>query len=148
MNRYTLRHAFCLSPTINRRGAGFTLIEVMVVVAIIGILASIALPSYQQHVLHTHRSAAKACISQHAQFMERYYTTNMTYVGANPVLGCRAEGNLNTRYTIAVNVGGPRAYAITATAISTQLRDAECGNLTLDQAGAKGATGTDPGSCW
>ena len=58
---------------------GFTLIEVMIVVAVIGILAAIAYPSYQESVTKTRRSAAQGCLVEMAQFMERFYTTNMRY---------------------------------------------------------------------
>lgn len=128
-----------------RNAAGFSLIELMVAVAIIGILSSIALPAYQEYVLRTNRAKAQACMSEHAQFMERFYTTNMTYVGAAPVLGCRNEGGLNGRYTISVTGVGARAYTITATAIGSQTKD-KCGNLGLNQLGAKTASGT--GTCW
>ena len=61
------------------RHTGFTLIEVMIVVAVIGILAAIAYPSYQESVTKTRRSAAQGCLVEMAQFMERFYTTNMRY---------------------------------------------------------------------
>jgi len=128
-----------------RAAGGFTLIELMVTVAIIGILASIALPAYQEYVLRTHRAKAQACMSEYAQFMERYYTSNMSYVDAAPLLGCATEGGLNGRYTIAVADIAARTYTINATAIGSQLKD-NCGNLSLDQAGAKTASGA--GICW
>ena len=63
-----------------------------ITVTIVAILAAIAYPSYQSHVTSTHRSAAKACLSEYAQFMERYYTTNFTYDGAAPALACSVDG--------------------------------------------------------
>src|SRR5690606_33544431 len=64
------------------RPAGFSLIELMIVVAIIAIIASVAYPSYRQHVIKSRRAAVTSCLLQHAQLMERHYTTNLTYVGA------------------------------------------------------------------
>ena len=70
---------------------GFTLIELMVVVAIVAILATIAVASYEYAVTKSRRSAAANCLQERAQFMERYYTTNLTYVGApSPPAQCDA----------------------------------------------------------
>jgi type IV pilus assembly protein PilE len=134
-----------------RPARGFTLIELMITVAIVGILAAIAYPSYQNHIIRTQRAAAKACASEYATFMERYYTTNLTYVGAAPGnLACAAQGNLDQRYTFAVGSLARRTYTVTATAIGAQAtQDTDCGNLTLDQAGVRGASGTKgPAYCW
>ena len=129
---------------------GFTLIELMITVAIIGILAAIAYPSYQSHVLRTQRGAAKACLSELAQFMERHYTTNLTYADAAlPNLECSTQGNLALRYDFTASNLARRTYTITATAKGPQAKDTDCGNLTLNQAGIRGATGTKgPDYCW
>lgn len=132
-----------------RATRGFTLVELMIVVAIVGILGSIAYPSYQDYIMRTNRSAAKACLMEHAQFMERFYTTNLTYADADPDLGCRTNGNLNQRYTIAPSNLGQRTYRVTAVPQGAQLRDTECGTLSIDQSGARGVTGTEPvARCW
>lgn len=133
-----------------RRAAGVTLIELMVVMAIVGILAAIAYPTYQQYVVRSNRAAAKACMSEVAQFMERYYTTNLTYVGAVTGLSCQTEGGLDERYTLTLSNLGARTYTVNATPINAQLtRDTECGVLTVDQASLRGKSGTGTlETCW
>ena len=133
-----------------RYSAGITLIELMVVMAIIGILAAIAVPAYQSHMTRVYRGAAKTCLSEFSQYMERYYTTNMTYVGAAPAPGCALEGVMGLRYTFAVSAQAARTYTVTATPINVQLaRDTQCGTLSLDQAGTRDRTGSESvDHCW
>lgn len=140
------------------RQAGFTLIELMIVVTIVGILAAIAVPAYTSYTTRTHRAAARACMSEASQFMERYYTTtaNLSYEGAtlyngaDPVLNCQTEGGLNTWYTLSVDTLAPKTYRLVATPIGAQAtRDAACGALTLDHTGDRDRSGTgDLDQCW
>lgn len=137
-----------------RHQSGFTLVELMITVAIMAILTAIVIPSYKAYVVKANRGAAKACMGEYAQFMERYYTTagNLSYAGASPSLGCASDANLNAAYTfsVSVNVNSPRLYTVTATPTGAQLsRDTQCGTLTLDQAGTRNRTGSAAlTSCW
>lgn len=133
-----------------RYSAGITLIELMTVMGIIGILAAIAVPAYQSHMTRTYRGAAKTCLSEYSQFMERFYTTNMTYVGAAPAQGCAQEGAMSARYTFAVTAQAARTYTVSATPIGIQLtRDTQCGTLTLNETGTRTKSGTSTvEECW
>jgi type IV pilus assembly protein PilE len=136
------------------KARGFTLIELMITVLIVAILAAVAVPAYQNQVAKTNRSAAKACLAQYSQFMERVYTTALTYVGGvpNPALGCTTEGKLENRYTITVANVTATTYRATATPTAVQsAKDSRCGTLTLDEAGVRGAgsnSAADISFCW
>jgi type IV pilus assembly protein PilE len=129
------------------RDAGVTLIELMVVMLIVGILAAIAFPAYQNYVTRTHRSAAKSCVSEYAQVMERYYTT---YVGAVPDLACKTDSGMDTWYTFATSNLAQGTYTLTAAPIGVQAtRDTTCGSLSVDQAGMRTVSGSGgTGACW
>ena len=126
------------------RNRGFTLIELMVAVAIVAILAAIAYPSYQQHVLRTHRKAAQGCITELAQWMERYYSTHMSYENATlPSTSCRSD--LKTRYIFSFS-HAPTATTYTIQAIpSGSQADDVCGTLSLTHAGVRTPSTT---GCW
>jgi type IV pilus assembly protein PilE len=129
---------------------GFTLIEMMITVAIVGILASIAYPSYQEYVRTTRRSVATGCVQEMAQQMERRFTTSLAYNGTTtlPVLGC--VNSVTSSHTFTFSTGEPtvRTFAIEAQPVGDQERD-NCGNLTLNQAGFKAKSGTAAlNKCW
>ncbi len=125
------------------RNSGFTLIELMIVVAIIAILASIAYPSYTRYVQKTRRSAAAACVLEGAQYMERYYTTNMSYAGATlPATECRSDSA--AFYTISLAVQTATTYTVQAAPQGAQSGDS-CGTLSVTQTGAKSPT---TAGCW
>lgn len=137
-----------------RRADGFTLIELMITVAVVAILAAVALPSYQRYVARTQRAAAAACLVEMGQFMERVYLTNLRYdqnagaATALPNTDCRDR--TSARYTIALAAMAQRSFSLTATPQGAQASvDSGCGTLSLNQAGTRSVSGGDGvAHCW
>lgn len=135
---------------------GFSLIEVMIVVVIIGILASIAYPSYREYVLRGNRTEGQALLSEAAAAQERYYAQNNQYITATSdlaELGLRsstASGITSEtgKYTLsAASNADDGGYTLTAI---QAFNDTDCGNLTLDGKGQRGRTGSQRSAaeCW
>jgi type IV pilus assembly protein PilE len=129
---------------------GVTLIELMIVIVVVAILASIAVPSYRQYVLRSHRTEAKAALMNVAAAQEKFYLQNNTYTDelsdAPPdglgIPDTTEHGN----YTIAIAAGADdTAFSATATATGGQAQDTRCATFTIDQAGVKTATNAE---CW
>ncbi|RDH82586.1 MAG: hypothetical protein DIZ80_09890 [endosymbiont of Galathealinum brachiosum] len=124
---------------------GFTLIEVLIVVAIVGILASVVIPSYQEFVLETKRTDGKAALLDMGDRQERYYSQNNTYASSTALLYGAAGTQLSPKefYVLTINSGDTNAFLITATAQAEQTDDTACITMTYNQAGAK-----TPEACW
>lgn len=140
---------------------GITLIELMIVIVIVAILASIAFPSYQQYVFRSKRVTAEGDLYAFRNAMQRFFAENNTYTGANaaaagvagapiaalfpsqsPVDGESASYNL----TVTIPAGGA-SYTLQATPTGGQTGDS-CGNLTLNSINVRGVSASTVANCW
>lgn len=133
---------------IMKRQMGFTLIEVMIAVVIIGILAAIAFPSYREYILRGQRTEGVALLSEGAARQERFYAQNNTYANNVGLLNMNANSS-NDLYTLSVDNATATTYTLSATAINRQADDVKCGNFGLNEAGNRTVSGTrDVEFCW
>ena len=148
---------FQLSNQLSFYNRGFTLTELLIVVAILGIIAALAYPSYQTSVEKSRRADAKAALLELAQFMERTYVENKTYQpgGVTPALPFTEapKDSGNKYYDLAFNAIGANSFTLRAAPkAGTGQADDHCGTLTLAQTGQKGLVGAHAGvtvaDCW
>ncbi|WP_198171766.1 type IV pilin protein [Pseudohalioglobus lutimaris] len=136
--------------------AGFTLMEVMIVVVIVGILLAVALPSYNSSLEKGRRADAKAALLDASNRQEQFmldrstYTLNMTELGfgADPMVSEEGHYTVDAAACAAGTI--QRCYVLTATPVAggAQANDTRCTTLILDSTGAKTATGSDLNNCW
>lgn len=133
---------------------GFTLIELMITVAVVGILAAVAYPAYTSHIARVNRSAVQSFMYAVANKQEQYLLDARSYADTLAKLSLSVPAELTSRYTVSLAMdmtATPPSYLITATPIGAQLsNDARCGELTLNQQGVKTKSGTaaNVSDCW
>jgi type IV pilus assembly protein PilE len=144
---------------------GFSLIELMIVVAIVGILAAIAYPAYTKYIQRSRRAEAQAVLLEAAQFMQRFYAANNSYAKqldgttnvALPSSLNRSPKDPNSPQSYAISVVSTGTDAVTATSFmlqavpttGTAAANDPCGTLTLKHTGVKGvAQGATVKDCW
>jgi type IV pilus assembly protein PilE len=142
------------------RQVAFTLIELMVTVAIVGILAAIVYPAFLDQVRKGKRAEGKVRLSQSAQLLERYYSDNNSYsmvagnfptlfgLAANAIVYSGSNNETTSPYTISF-ASTASSYTLSAVAVGAQLNDTKCANLGLNNTGVKSVSGTGTvKDCW
>ncbi|WP_058835261.1 type IV pilin protein [Luteimonas abyssi] len=128
------------------RARGFTLIELMIAVAVIAILAAIAYPAYQEQVRKSRRAQAKADLVELAQMAERHYTVNSSYASWTPAFTQSPREGV-AHYTIATSGVSPSTFTLTATPTSAAQLPDRCGALGLTNTGKKTHTTGESAEC-
>jgi type IV pilus assembly protein PilE len=127
-------------PMKKRGSAGFTLIEVLVVVAIVGILSTVAYPAYGRYLMKGNRAAAQAHLIDLAQAESQYFADARGYAATTAALNVPTPAAVAAKYAIRIDVSdtAPPGFTITATPTGSQADD---GILTVDQSGARTPAG-------
>jgi type IV pilus assembly protein PilE len=130
------------------KSKGFTLIELMIVVALIGILSAVAFNMYTDNVIASKRSEGRAGLTATAASLEKCKSLYGVY---DNLINCPVLATIMTEsnlYSIDTTGRTPTTFTLVATAIGSQVRDGDCTTLSLTNTGIKAATGADPTVCW
>ena len=135
----------------NKSSRGFTLVELMIVVAILAIVVAWGYSSYRDTVLRSHRAEGVGELLTIADKMERYYADQGTYIGATVGSSANAvhpSSSENGYYSFAITSATAIQFTLTAAPQGGQADDTKCGTFTLTSQGARTASGTDAAKCW
>jgi type IV pilus assembly protein PilE len=146
----------------SKRQVGVTLLELMIVVAIVAMISAFAYPSYMNYVVNTKRTAATTTLLRIADRLQQFfmdnkrYATTLTDLGypANPVWvsdngNTVPAGDPDAVYTLGLANITATQYLVVAAPLGQQLkRDTKCGTFTIDQSGSRQASGSEPDECW
>jgi type IV pilus assembly protein PilE len=144
------------------RSRGFTLVELMVTIAVVTILTAISVPSYTSQVRKARRMEARLALLDLATREERYFSTNSAYTAVAADLGYagtfpQVVGSGYYQVSVCVSNTGSCGssttttgsnFLLTATPVGTQANDTQCASFSLDSTGMQSATGVDTASCW
>ncbi|MGD8743546.1 MAG: type IV pilin protein [Granulosicoccaceae bacterium] len=128
---------------------GFTLLELMIALAILAIIVSVAIPSYQDQIRKARRADGRGALLDAAQALERCNTINGSYNHASCGNNVVPSDSLDNHYAIAITAITPSSFTLSATAQGTQAEDTNCATLTLTNTGVKTPDpATDTNRCW
>jgi type IV pilus assembly protein PilE len=138
-------------PARTSKARGFTLIEIIVTLAIVGILSTLGYISYASSVLKSRRADAQASLTTMMQAQERYFTENNTYSTSLSAIGYSTGTVYSSQgyYTMAAAAGGSGSIATSVTLTATPVQsDPSCTTLSIDNTYAQTATGSNTSLCW
>ncbi len=155
-------NAHCLAQRRPAQARGFTLIELMIVVAIVAIIAAVALPNYFGSVRKSRRADAITALNQIAQAQERWRANNVSYTTDLTSAGLNVANPSSGYYTLQASGASGTGYTATAAAAGAQLKDTQCLGLGMKMAGGNityvsstsnvhatiAASTTDANRCW